>query len=232
MSLINVKNHYPHYLKNKGILYLGCGGNPDLSAIMSCEPKHVLMVEALYHLSEDARKKAARYPNVRTINTIISNRNTLTSYFNLCSPPEHSSLLTPYPNCLGNVRVTGGMYLKTICLDTLLIEYNVCRNDCNAMFLSLNGAELLALEGASELLSSGNPDLIGLELWDVSPYKGGPNIDDMEDFLRDFNYYLIEIWDGYGVFLKDRKENQIFTRAAEKVEQPEETFVLEELIQV
>lgn len=212
MSFYQVKNNYEDYLKNKGMFFLGAGEFTELEGVLSCKPNHVFLVEALAKRCASMRDKCRKYAYIEVCNAVISNKNHLAENFHVYHPLDASSLLAPteehikrYPQ----TRVVETITTNTYTLDSLLVKYGIAHEDCEVLFMSLQGAELFALEGMTSLLDSGYPKLIALDLYDIPLYKGGATMDSVEEFLDDYEYELKEVWDYYGVFVKDPEIDKV-----------------------
>lgn len=92
--------------------------------------------------------------------------------------------------------------MKTTTIDTIMKEYDVL--PINTLVMDIQGAELLALKGAKKFLPQ--VDYIYCEVNTAQVYVGCAQLDELKDFLPDFDYvaeYMVgnQGW-GDGLFVR------------------------------
>jgi len=122
------------------------------------------------------------YPTI--VNAIVSNVDDQEVEFNITSNDAMSSSilkmkehLHEHPDCV-NVST---IRKKTITLDTLLIQQGFKHDDFDILVMDIQGAEMLALQGASNILP--NIHVIISEVNIKEHYEGCPLLGDMDAFL-------------------------------------------------
>ena len=96
-----------------------------------------------------------------------------------------------------NVIVSDIIEGKSKTLKTIISENNI-PNTLNLLVLDLQGVELMALKGLKELIN--NFDYIYTEVNELELYKNGCLIEELDGYLRDFNFNrkYINTLNGYG----------------------------------
>ena len=103
--------------------------------------------------------------------------------------------------------------VSTISIDKFCLEYEVDR--IHILKMDIQGAELMALKGASNMLEAQRISLIYLEVMFVPHYEGNPLFCDILEFLSTFGYSLYGLYDL--VFARDgqlRYSDAIFINEA------------------
>lgn len=134
-------------------------------------------------------KAKIKNPDVNIYNALISNEETYVNFIvtnNICSSSilplkEH---ITIHPEVLELKR----QKLKTITFEQFVIENNIDMNMYDLLVMDIQGAELMALKGMTNLLDKFK--YIFLEVSLVELYEGYCLFDDMIKFLNNYNFCL------------------------------------------
>lgn len=86
----------------------------------------------------------------------------------------------------------GGFLSPTISLDTMVKRESINLDDYDTLILDVQGAELLVLQGASEVLDRMN--FVRAEVADFDAYEGGCQSKDIDEFLTARGLYRVGTW--------------------------------------
>ena len=127
-------------------------------------------------------------PTIRIFNECISNIDNETIMFNVTNNLQSSSILNlkehliEYPDVFEIEKIE----MKTKTLKTFYDENKFKYNQFNFMNIDIQGAELLALEGAKEILNY--IDYIYIEVNNKELYENCPLLDDIDKYLNKFHF--------------------------------------------
>jgi DNA repair exonuclease SbcCD ATPase subunit len=105
---------------------------------------------------------------------------------------ESSSSILPwkqYSEIYPNIKEIQQLTLSSRTLDTLLEELNLSPSDFNILILDIQGAELLALEGANQLLNT--LDAIYTNVHYQELFEGGALAEEVNQFLSDYQFDIV-----------------------------------------
>jgi hypothetical protein len=103
--------------------------------------------------------------------------------------PRPRNLKRYYPQ---NAETVGQVEVETTTLDTFCKHSAISKIDILKM--DIQGGELLALQGATDLLSESLVDLIYTEVIFVPHYEGGPLFHELSGFLSRYDYSLFDLF--------------------------------------
>jgi len=177
-------------LEGKVIIHCGACDASEMEEYESYKPSLILWVEAIPRLAEHIYLKTRNRP-VRhiVVNKAIFNKDNETVEFNICNQPWASSLLElgadvnkywSYHEYLEKIK------LPAVTIDTLLKENGIKAEEVGVIILDLQGAEMLAFEGAKDTLSK-IPYLVS-EIVYVETYKDGPKQKDVDTYLNSLGF--------------------------------------------
>jgi|GEM_PF-981914 methyltransferase, FkbM family len=167
----------------RGVIHIGAHEGGELTSYQAMGVNKILFIEANPVVFERLQANMAAYPNVQTVNCAISNHNgtidlRVTSFDQSSSilPLKHH--LDIYPNITETHQVT----VQSRTIDTLLQELGLNPSDFNILNIDIQGAELLALQGATNWLKY--VEAINTEVNYEELYEGCALIDQMDRFLK------------------------------------------------
>ncbi|GGA40202.1 hypothetical protein CYANOKiyG1_58420 [Okeania sp. KiyG1] len=172
-----------HSVKLRGAIHVGAYEGKEVAQYRSMGVEKTLFIEANPVVFERLQANVVGYPNVKVVNCAVSNIDG-TVTMNLTSLDQSSSILPlkkvkeHYPN----IKETNKITVKSRRIDTLLQELELNPSDFNIINLDIQGAELLALEGATNLLQ--HIDAINTEVNYEELYEGCALIEKIDDFLE------------------------------------------------
>lgn len=166
----------------------------------------IVWIDALSDKVEEIKRK---YPSINIFNECISNADNQIIKFNITNNLQSSSLLNLKEHLLEhpNIYVIKEIEMKTKTLKTFYNENNFQYNKFNFMNLDIQGAELLALKGAEEILNF--VDFIYIEVNTKELYENCALIDDIDKYLFQFNFqkqsvYMTEHGWGDAFYVKNK----------------------------
>ena len=165
-----------------GILHIGAHECEELGFYQSLglRPTDVIWIDAISSKVEEAKRRGI--PNV--YNAVITGEDGKEVDFYVSNNVQSSSILplgthkTEHPNVwyVRQNRMTG------VTIDTFFEKSGHDVNKCNLWNLDIQGAELMALQGAERSLKSA--DALYLEVNEASLYEGCGLIGEIDDFLK------------------------------------------------
>ncbi|MGK7922408.1 MAG: FkbM family methyltransferase [Trichodesmium sp.] len=176
-----------HSLTPRGVIHIGAHMGQELAQYQAMNVKKVLFIEANPVVSERLQKQVANLPNVQVVNCAITNRNG-TVNLHVTSNEQSSSILPlkGHSNIYPNVKETHRVNVPAKTLDTLLQELEINPKEYNLLNIDIQGAELLALQGATNLLKY--IDAINTEVNYEELYEGCALIDEIDEFLEQHGF--------------------------------------------
>jgi len=176
----------------RGVIHIGAHEGQEMQEYQVMGADKVLFVEANPSVFERLKLHIAGIPNVWVANCAISNQNG-TVNLRVNSHDMSSSILPLklhkeiYPGMLEVNQVT--VTSKT--LDSLMQESPLNSSEFNILVIDIQGAELLALQGAKETLKY--IDAISTEVNCEELYEGCALIDQVDDFLKEYGFERVAV---------------------------------------
>jgi FkbM family methyltransferase len=173
-----------------GVIHVGAHEGTEISNYQAMGVQKVLFVEANPVVFERLEANLTGVSNVQAVNCAVSNQNG-TINLRVTSMDQSSSILQLkrhlelYPNIQETHQVT--VDSKTI--DTLLQEMQLNPYDFNILNIDIQGAELLALQGATNWLK--NVAGINTEVNYEELYEGCALIDQLDEFLEKHDFQRV-----------------------------------------
>ncbi|MCL2932120.1 MAG: FkbM family methyltransferase, partial [Trichodesmium sp. MAG_R03] len=138
----------------KGIIHVGAYNGKDIKLYQTLNISKILFIEANPTVFETLKANITTASvDVQAVNYAISNQNGKIKLY--VNSMEQSSSIFPlkhYRDIYPNIKETHQLIVESKTLDTLLKELELSPTDFNILNLDIQGAELLALEGATNLL--------------------------------------------------------------------------------
>jgi len=231
-----------HSINAKGIIHVGAHEGSEVGYYQAMGAQKILFIEANPAVFERLQANLAGYPNVQAVNCAISDRNG-TINLHVTSYDQSSSILPLkhhqdiYPNIVETHQIT--VPSKTI--DTLLQELELNPAEFNILNIDIQGAELLALQGATNWLQY--VDAINTEVNYAELYEGCAIIHDLDEFLDKHGFERVATttphpsWgDGFyvkkplvtmSILSRARFGNQIFLYAMLKIHEQQQNIRVE-----
>lgn len=150
-----------------------------------------LLIEANPDVFERLQNNLAGVENMVAIQCAISDRPG-TVQFHITSNDQSSSILPlkQHQDIYPNIQEVDQIEVLAITLDDLLEDLQLDPGEFNVLNLDIQGAELLALKGATHLLQ--HLDAIYTEVNYQELYEGCALINEIDDFLDQFGFERVE----------------------------------------
>jgi FkbM family methyltransferase len=192
--------------KSKGILHIGAHLGQEGKRYFQYGIK-VLWVEAIPTVYEKLRVNIGGFPNQEAVCALLGNEDNLMVDFNLASNGHASSSIFNFGSELGfnKLYMESKISLPMTRLDSLYDAETIANYD--HWVVDVQGAELLVLEGAGNLLRHCKSLLVEVSTRQV--YEGGSSWSELEKFLVGIG--LMPLWQP-----KDKShENVLFLQATD-----------------
>ncbi|MEG5135447.1 MULTISPECIES: FkbM family methyltransferase [unclassified Microcoleus] len=179
-----------HSITPRGLIHIGAHEGQEMKEYQAMGVPKVLFIEANPSVFERLKQNIAGLPNVWAANCAVSNENG-TVNLRVNSHDMSSSILPLklhkdiYPGMVEVNQVT--VISKT--LDSLMEQSQFTPPDFNIINIDIQGAELLAFQGAVETLKY--IDAIITEVNREELYEGCALIDQIDDFLSSYGFQRV-----------------------------------------
>ena len=174
-------------VKPRGVIHIGAHEGQELSDYLAMGVERILYIEANPTVFERLQKKVINHPSVQAVCCAIGKENG-TVTLHITSMDQSSSILPLkrsseiYPMIQETEQIT--VPCKT--LDSLLEELNLNPVEFNILNIDIQGAELLALQGATQTLKY--IEAINTEVNYEELYAECALIDEIDSFLETYDF--------------------------------------------
>jgi len=174
-------------IRPRGIIHIGAHEGKEAEKYLRMGAEKVLLIEANPAVYERLKANVAGLAGVQTVNCAISNVNGSTT-LHVTSMDQSSSILPlkHHRQIYPKITEVGRITVRCCTLDTLLGEMGLSPSDFNIINIDIQGAELLAFQGAADLLK--HVDCINTEVNYEELYEGCAQIEQIDDFLKGFGF--------------------------------------------
>ncbi|MFH1673057.1 MAG: FkbM family methyltransferase [Pseudomonadota bacterium] len=172
-----------HAVIPRGVIHIGAHEGKEIEKYLEMGVEKVLFVEANPAVYERLQKNISGFPNVRAVNCAISNKTGLAT-LHVTSMDQSSSILPlkHHKDLYPDVKETHQVTVTSKTLDVLLKELNLSPSEFNILNIDIQGAELLALQGASDTLRY--IEAINTEVNYEELYEGCALVHQIDEFLE------------------------------------------------
>ena len=178
-NLLKIEDGYIR--KSQGVIHIG--GHLGQEAARYAEQKcQVIWIEALPDLFEQLEKNIAQYPNQSAICALLSEENDKPVEFHLASNGLASSSIFRFGHELGfeNLSMESSVQLVSSRLDHIFMKSELV--NYHHWVIDVQGAELLVLKGAGQLLENCNS--LRIEVSTRNVYENGVNWMELKNYLE------------------------------------------------
>lgn len=183
-----------HKVNITGIIHVGASYGQEMKDYHAAGIKNIVWVEAIPAVYSILADKMNLFPGSKCFHACISNRDDQVVHFNITSNNGLSSSifnLQDHKISYPNIVVVEKLELKTITLDTLLKREGIeVDGRYNFLNLDVQGAELLALQGAQKNLEKFK--YIYLETNQRLLYEGCALEPEVDAFLSGYHFTPVE----------------------------------------
>ena len=171
-----------HSLTWRGIIHIGAHDGEEITLYQALGTERVLFVEANPTVFERLKANIAGHRNVQAVNCAIGNYDG-TVNLRVTSFDQSSSILPlkRHQEIYPYIQETHQISVQSRTLDTLLQELEINPAEFNFLIIDIQGAELLALQGALTVLK--HIEAIITEVNYEELYEGCALIDQLDEFL-------------------------------------------------
>jgi FkbM family methyltransferase len=176
-----------HSIVPRGVVHVGAHEGHETGLYQAMGVPRVLYIEANPEVFERLQLRIAEFPNVQAVNCVASDRNG-TVNLRVTSMDQSSSILPlkRHAEIYPTIEETHQVTVESKTLDTLLEELELEPSDFNIINIDIQGAELLALQGATNLLKY--IEVINTEVNYEELYEGCALIDQLDEFLENCGF--------------------------------------------
>lgn len=172
----------------KGIIHIGahkCEEKPFYNNVLKVDDKRIVWIDAIQQLIAENKKKN---PNIRIFWGCLSDKDDEEIEFKITNNLQSSSILDMKEHLKEHPQIveTKRIKMKTKKLTSLMAQHNINPNNFNFINLDIQGAELLALKGAGDLLK--NIDYIYTEVNQKELYAGCALLPEIDEYLKAFGF--------------------------------------------
>src|SRR6476469_1959610 len=179
-----------HSIVPRGVVHVGAHEGHETGLYQAMGVQRVLYIEANPEVFERLQIKIAGFPNVQAVNCAASDRNG-TVNLHVTSMDQSSSILPLklHAEIYPTIQETHQVTVESKTLDTLLQELELEPADFNILNIDIQGAELLALQGATNLLKY--VEAINTEVNYEELYEGCALIEQLDEFLEGHGFQRV-----------------------------------------
>tara|TARA_B100000963_G_scaffold1809_3_gene1381 strand:+ start:23901 stop:24665 length:765 start_codon:yes stop_codon:yes gene_type:complete len=182
-------------LEASGILHIGAHRGTE-AAVYDWLHKKVLWIEANPIIYEDLKENINKFYNQKALCALIGNDNKENIDFFISNSDAACSSIFNFSNEVKekklwknrNFNMLKKIQINMITLDKLFSNHKINPEDYSHWIMDIQGAELLALNGAKSSLNYCNS--IEIEISKKKYYEGGANWEEINNFLLSNNFIL------------------------------------------
>jgi FkbM family methyltransferase len=182
--------------KINGVLHIGAHEGQEREEYLNNNINKIIFVEANKNIFEKLNKNCVNYEKIKTFNFAVSDKDGEKVNFYVTSNESASSSilkLKKHSDEYPDIVVEEIQKVETITIDTLLKNNNINFSDYNMLNMDIQGAELLALKGASEYLKK--CDVIYTEVNFDELYENCGLIEDIENHIKKIGFKRVKMFD-------------------------------------
>lgn len=185
---------YEFIKDSKGIIHVGANTG-QARDIYAAHNLPVVWVEAHRDAFEALGVNISGYPNQRAIHKLITDKDGAEYAFQVANNGGQSSSIFDFgehTKIWPEIEYTHTEAMRGYTLKTVLQRHAVNVADYDTLILDVQGAELLVLKGAGDLLDSFK--FIRAEAADFELYKGGCQLKDLDEYLIPRGFERVMTW--------------------------------------
>jgi len=178
-----------HNIHVKGIIHVGAHSCQELPTykLLGLKDEDIVWIEAIPWKVQEAKLKGIE----NIYNVVITDKDDEDIVFNITNNEESSSILElgTHSKAYPNIVYVNKINQKTITLDTFFERNNLDNQKYNFWNLDIQGAELIALKGATKHLPF--VDILYLEVNEEELYVNCALVHEIDSFLFDYGFKRI-----------------------------------------
>lgn len=180
-----------HGIQPKGVLHVGAHEGKERDRYREKKISPIIFVEANPDLARSLAERFSSDKDVVVVQAAAADRSG-EAIFNITSMDQSSSLLNlkQHLDLYPKIGVEKKIKVRTETIDNIVSEAKIRPEDINLLVMDIQGAELLALQGAIRQLQ--NIEAIQLEVNYSELYEGCPLIHDIDEFLDEKGFSRVK----------------------------------------
>jgi FkbM family methyltransferase len=183
------KNSYLR--QTTGLIHVGANLGQERELYAKYNLK-VLWIEPLPDIFERLCENIKPFPKQTAVKRLITDQDGAEYLFHIASNDgASSSLLEParHKTLIPDVRFDSAITLKSVTLDSLLLQLGESDRSYQTLVLDTQGSELMVLKGARRTLTQ--ITFVLTEAADFEAYAGCARVDELTSYLSSFGFKLI-----------------------------------------
>jgi len=185
---------------SKGIIHIGAHEAQEYEEYLDCGFLNQVWIEANPYFYQIIKNKKIESEKVLIFNELIYDE-IKSLKFNLANNGASSSILNfkEHKKYYPNINYDGSIEMMSNRMDFLIENNNIDTNEYNGLVIDVQGVELNVLKSLGKYISCF--DFIESEVNVEELYENCSLINDIDDFLKDYNFVRVEtdMWDGGSV---------------------------------
>ena len=179
-----------HDVEPRGVIHVGAHEGKEVAKYLEMGVRKILLIEANPTVYKRLLGNIQGKPHIQAVNCAITNKNGTVKL--LVTSMDQSSSLLPlkdHAEIYPGIKVQEEVTIEAMTLDTLLARLGLAPHEFNLLNIDIQGAELLALQGAADTLKY--IEAINTEVNFEELYEGCALIDQLDDFLEQYGFSRI-----------------------------------------
>lgn len=190
MYNVRTKKTINEYLKNgKGVIHVGANSGQERK-LYNKHNLDVIWVEPIPSLFKELQENIKPFPKQKAYNYLITDKNDEVYPFHVASNFGASSSIfeigDPLKDLHPEIHYTETLSLVSTTLSTVVQKENIEMRKYDLLVMDTQGAEMLVLEGARDLMSHFN--YIRAEAQDWELYKGCCLVSEIDEFMHEHGF--------------------------------------------
>lgn len=185
---------YEFIKDSRGVIHVGANTG-QARDIYAAHNLPVVWIEPIREVFQELAANIGAYPNQRAINALITDKDGAEYAFHVSSNGGQSSSIFDFgehAKIWPEIEYTRSIVMRGHTLKTVLQRFSVNIADYDTLVLDVQGAELLVLQGAGDLLDKFK--FIRAEACDFELYKGGCQLKDVHEYLTARGFEHVTTW--------------------------------------
>lgn len=185
---------YEFIKHSKGVIHVGANTG-QARDIYAAHNLPVVWIEPIREVFEELAANISAYPNQRAIHALITDKDAEEYAFHVSSNGGQSSSIFDFgehTKIWPEIEYTRSIVMRGHALKTVLQRFSVDMADYDTLILDVQGAELLVLQGAGDLLDKFK--FVRAEACDFELYKGGCQLKDIHEYLTARGFEHVTTW--------------------------------------
>jgi FkbM family methyltransferase len=183
----------------RGVIHIGAHNAEEYSSYVDMGIEDVVWIEANPKIASQLAVRLQGDKNMKVVNALISDKNGEKLTLHVTNNGQSSSILELgiHRNLFPYIHVVEDIELESKTLDTVVEEEKIDMSLFNFLSVDIQGAELLALRGATKALAF--IDAINTEINTDYVYKECALLHEIDDYLSEFGFSRVatHMWEDH-----------------------------------